>query len=179
MRVAAFRCFHVKGEWSNDTAPPVQGLDGQETGCRVPQVRVRSLDANLGSSERPKNSVQHSNCPLKPTPGLSGPPSITLSALSRDTWTREGFDLLFVEGLPLPLLLPLLFAHATKARFQNPAVERVVPPTIYPVTVLPTMIRCSDSPTFFREARRPISPTMTYCFTRVAHGLPCMRTSCA
>ena len=34
-------------------------------------------------------------------------------------------------------------------------------------------------PDFLREARRPISPTMTYCFTRVAHGLPCMRTSCA
>src|SRR3974377_1292382 len=29
------------------------------------------------------------------------------------------------------------------------------------------------------KARRPISPTMNYCSTRVAHGLPCMRTSCA
>jgi hypothetical protein len=54
----------------------------QVAGCRVPQVRVRSLDANLGSSERPKNSVQHSNCPLKPTPGLSGPP-VLLSAFSQ------------------------------------------------------------------------------------------------
>jgi hypothetical protein len=34
-------------------------------------------------------------------------------------------------------------------------------------------------PDFFGEARRPISPTMSYSFTRVAHGLPCMRTSCA
>src|SRR3974390_3011102 len=29
------------------------------------------------------------------------------------------------------------------------------------------------------KARRPISPTMSYFSTRVAHGLPCMRTSCA
>jgi len=34
-------------------------------------------------------------------------------------------------------------------------------------------------PNSLREARRPISPTVSYCFTRVAHGLPCMRTSCA
>src|ERR1019366_3026676 len=43
----------------------------------------------------------------------------------------------------------------------------------------------SDHDSLFRlpdvlgEARRPISPTMTYSFTRVAHGLPCVRTSCA
>ena len=46
---------------------------------------------------------------------LSGPPSITVSALSRDTWTSEGFDLPFVEVLLW--LLRLLFAHFTKARF--------------------------------------------------------------
>jgi hypothetical protein len=36
-----------------------------------------------------------------------------------------------------------------------------------------------ELPDFLGEARRPISPTMNYSFTRVAHGLPCMRTSCA
>jgi hypothetical protein len=49
--------------------------------------------------------------------------------------------------LPLRLVLLSLFAHATKARFQNRAVEALIPPTIYPVTRLPTMIRVSDSPT--------------------------------
>src|SRR5208283_4795520 len=52
------------------------------------------------------------------------PPSITVSALSRDTTTSEGFCL-FPSWKILPLFLPLLLflAHATKARLQNPAVE--------------------------------------------------------
>src|SRR3974390_941573 len=36
-----------------------------------------------------------------------------------------------------------------------------------------------ELPGFSGKARRPISPTMSYFSTRVAHGLPCMRTSCA
>ena len=55
--------------------------------------------------------------PLKPKEGLNGAPSITVSALSRDTWTSEGFAFPFVE---------VLFFDSrslTKARFQNPAVD--------------------------------------------------------
>ena len=39
------------------------------------------------------------------------------------------------------------FRSSTKARFQNLGVDHSVPPAIYSVTELPTMIRCSDSPT--------------------------------
>jgi hypothetical protein len=49
-----------------------------------------------------------------------------------DTSDTQGFDLLFVELLVLRLLLLLLIRP--KARFQNRAVEALVPPTIYPVT---------------------------------------------
>ena len=105
-----------------------------------------------------------------------GPPSITVSALSRDTSSSEGFDFPFVEGFVFALAV--FSAHRPR-----PALRitqwKLVPLTIYPVSELLTMIRCSDSPTVLREARRPISPTMNYFFTRVAHGLPCMRTSCA
>ena len=72
-----------------------------------------------------------------------GHPSITVSALSRDTWTgRKVLTFPFVEGFGVAFA----FAHATKARL------RILrwnfgSPTIYPVTPLPTMIRCSDSPT--------------------------------
>ena len=41
---------------------------------------------------------------------LSGPPSITVSALSRDTLSVEGFDFPFVEVLFWLLLLLLLIA---------------------------------------------------------------------
>jgi hypothetical protein len=49
-----------------------------------------------------------------------GQPSITVSALSRDTSTsRKVLTFPFVEGFGFGVA----FAHATKARFQNPAVE--------------------------------------------------------
>ena len=111
----------------------------------------------------------------------AGPPSITVSALSRDTSTyRRFFFFLWWKVLVLVLLLGLLllFAHATKARFQNPAVD-----VWFHQPSIRSLISDHDSlcrlPDFFGEARRPISPTMSYSFTRVAHGLPCMRTSCA
>jgi hypothetical protein len=47
---------------------------------------------------------------------------------------REGFDFPFVGGFGVALGVAFAFAHATKARFQNPAVEALVPPIIYPVT---------------------------------------------
>jgi len=53
---------------------------------------------------------------------------------------------------------------------------KLVPPTIY--SVFSTMIRCSDSPTL-RGGKAPNQPSDGLFSTRVAHGLPCMRTSCA
>jgi hypothetical protein len=75
-------------------------------------------------------------------------------------------------------VLLLFSAHATKARFQNRAVE---------VWFHQPSIRSLDSdhdslfglPDFLGEARRPIRPTMSYWPTRVPLGLPCMRTNCA
>lgn len=45
------------------------------------------------------------------------------------------------------LAFAFAFRSSTKARFQNLGVDHLVPPAIYSVTELPTMIRCSDSPT--------------------------------
>jgi len=53
---------------------------------------------------------------------------------------------------------------------------KLVPPTIY--SVFSTMIRGSDSPTL-RGGKAPNQPSDGLSSTRVAHGLPCMRTSCA
>ena len=74
-----------------------------------------------------------------------------MSALSRDTWTSEGFAFPFVE------VFDFVFCSSTKARFQNPAVDASVPPAIYSVTKLPIMIRCPDS-RLHREARRSNQP---------------------
>lgn len=87
--------------------------------------------------------------PLKLHPGLKarpGPPSITVSALSRDTPAVEGF-LFFPSWEVFAFVVAFAFRSSTKARFQNLAVDHSVPPAIYSVTELPTMIRCSDSPT--------------------------------
>jgi len=53
---------------------------------------------------------------------------------------------------------------------------KLVPPTIY--SVFSTMLRCSDSSTL-RGGKAPNQPSDGLFSTRVAHGLPCMRTSCA
>lgn len=69
----------------------------------------------------------------------------------------------------------LAFAHATAARFQNLAVEASSTNHLFGFS---TMIRCSDSPTL-RGGKAPNQPSDGLFSTRVAHGLPCMRTSCA
>src|SRR5579883_1078336 len=64
-----------------------------------------------------------------------GAPSITVSALSRDTCPCEGFSgfaFPFVEGFGVGVAFD--FCSSTKARFQNPAVDLLVPPAIYSVT---------------------------------------------
>jgi hypothetical protein len=58
----------------------------------------------------------------------------------------------------------------------NPAVEKLVPPTIYSVTILPTMIRCSDA-AITRGSKAPNQQIGEGLLTRVPLGLPCMRTS--
>src|SRR5271157_275981 len=106
-----------------------------------------------------------------------GPPSITVSALSRDTWTSEGFWF-FPSWKVLVLLLVLLLLMRPRPAF------RIARWKLGSTNHLSGHCRSDhDSlfrlPDLFREARRPISPTMSYSFTRVAPGLPCMRTSCA
>ncbi len=58
---------------------------------------------------------------------------------------RKVFDFPFVGGFGFGVAF--VFAHSTKARFQESCGGRLVPPTIYPVSRLLIMIRCSDSPT--------------------------------
>jgi hypothetical protein len=61
----------------------------------------------------------------------AGPPSITVSALSRDTSSHEGFDFPFVEGFAFAVAI--VFAHRPR-----PALRitqwKLVPLTIYPVS---------------------------------------------
>jgi hypothetical protein len=54
------------------------------------------------------------------------------------------FDFPFVEGFDLVLPLLVLTDQGSLSESRG---GRLVPPAIYPVTSLPTMIRCSDSPT--------------------------------
>ena len=60
---------------------------------------------------------------------------------------------------------------------KNPAVEASSTNHLFGLHCQ-TMIRCSDSPTF-QGGKAPNQPSDGLSSTRVAHGLPCMRTSCA
>ncbi len=63
----------------------------------------------------------------------------------------------------------------TKARFVNPAVESG--PTSYLFGhILPTMIHSSDA-AIARGSKAPNQPSGELASTRVAPGLPCLRTS--
>src|SRR5271157_4879335 len=111
-----------------------------------------------------------------------GPPSITVSALSRDTCTGEGFDFPFVEGFGFAVALGVAFAVALLMR-PRPAF-RILRWKFgstnhlsgHSISDHDSLFRLPDS---FGEARRPIRPTMSYWPTRVPLGQPCMRTSCA
>jgi len=80
--------------------------------------------------------------------GLGGPPSITVSALSRDTCSRGGFvgfAFPFVEGFDFGVAFDVCsFGQGSRLRILQ---WNSVPLTIYPVSPLPIMIRCADSPT--------------------------------
>ena len=55
----------------------------------------------------------------------------------------------FVEGLgfAVALALALVFCSCDQGPLLESRGGKLVPPTIYPVTILPIMIRCSNSPT--------------------------------
>src|SRR6266849_1260027 len=86
---------------------------------------------------------------------MNGAPSITVSALSRDTYsvrggplipaTTRGFDFPFVELLVLRLRL--LFAHSTQGSLSESRGGSFGSTNHLSDHGLPTMIRCSDSPT--------------------------------
>src|SRR5271157_1810193 len=102
------------------------------------QFRRRTFSSSRLRLPRESNTSGGSECIFAPTLSQKrrkdGAPSITVSALSRDTSSgRRVLTFPSWKVLILVLLLLLLFAHATKARLQNPAVEQLVPPTIYSI----------------------------------------------
>jgi len=115
--------------------------------------------------------MRHPRCPRG---SVYAPPSMKASALSRDTSSRTTARVVF----SLAERIFSLSCISTKARFVNRAMETLVPPTIYSVTALPTMIRSSD-PAIARGSKAPNQPSDGVASTRVAPGRPCLRTSCA
>ena len=94
-------------------------------------------------------------------------------------WSRpaSGFDFPFVEGFGFGVAFVFCSFRPRLAfrilRWKTGSTNHLSGPFISDHDSL------FELPDFLGEARRPISPTMSYCFTRVAHGLPCVRTSCA
>ena len=74
-------------------------------------------------------------------------------------------------------LKPGLSLISTKARFVNPALVSGSTNHLFGHQ-LPTMIHFSDT-AIARGSKAPNQPSDPACGTRVAPGLPCMRTSCA
>ena len=104
----------TRRNWPGQTQPGVPSQVGSAPGL---------LGMTSGKPPRQASLVWATQVSVSP-----GPPSITVSALSRDTWTCEGFAFPFVE------VFVLVLCSSTKARLQNPAVDRSVPPAIYSVT---------------------------------------------
>src|SRR2546426_4553200 len=67
---------------------------------------------------------------------------------------------------------------STKARFVNRAVETGSTNHLFDHPPRGTMIRSSDA-AIARGSKAPNQPSDELAFTRVAPGLPCLRTSCA
>ena len=76
-----------------------------------------------------------------------------------------------------PIRIFSLSFISTKARYLNLAVETGSTNHLFG-HALPTMIRCSDA-AIARGSKAPNQPNDELAFTRVAPGLPCLRTSCA
>src|SRR5882762_9397592 len=77
----------------------------------------------------------------------------------------------------LPKKIFSLSFISTKARCMNPAVDSGSTNHLFG-HVLPTMIRFSDA-AIARGSKAPNQPSDELALTRVAAGLPCLRTSCA
>jgi hypothetical protein len=116
-----------------------------------------------------------------------GAPSITVSALSRDTSSApvaiprlasvlaSGFAFPLVEGFGVAFVF---------CSFDQGSLFRIVQWKTGSTNHLSGHLTSDhdslfELPDFLGEARRPIRPTMSYWPTRVPLGLPCMRTSCA
>src|SRR5712691_8746026 len=67
---------------------------------------------------------------------------------------------------------------STKARFVNLAVNVGSTNHLFGLPMRGTMIRSSDA-AIARGSKAPNQPSDELAFTRVAPGLPCLRTSCA
>src|SRR6266436_3464148 len=67
---------------------------------------------------------------------------------------------------------------STKARFVNPAVESGSTNHLFGLPVRGAMILSSDA-AIARGSKAPNQPSDGLASTRVAPGLPCLRTSCA
>lgn len=97
---------------------------------------------------------------------------MTLSALSRKTSSLRTADSSFL------LFLKRIFSLScmpTKARCMNLAVETGSTNHLFG-HLLPTMIRFSDA-AIARGSKAPNQPSDGLASTRVAPGLPCLRTS--
>src|SRR5216684_7488711 len=101
------------------------------------------------------------------------PPSMMASALSRDTWTVRAAGLVFFF---LPERIFSLSCISTKARFVNPAVESGSTNHLFGYPRKGTMILSSDA-AIARGSKAPNQPSDGLASTRVAPGLPCLRTS--
>jgi hypothetical protein len=99
---------------------------------------------------------------------------MTLSALSRDTSSLRAAGSSFWFVLTRAFAVSLIL---TKARCLNPAVESGSTNHLFGHR-LPTMIHFSDA-AIARGSKAPNQPDDELASTRVAPGLPCLRTSCA
>ena len=134
---------------------------------------LRALSQGVGADTAPK-------------PAEAGAPSITVSALSRDTssepvtillpWSpTAGFAFPFVEGFGVAFVFCSFRPRPAFriARWKTGSTNHLSGHFTSDHDSL------FELPDFLGEARRPIRPTMSYWPTRVPLGLPCMRTSCA
>src|SRR5262249_49858239 len=142
--------FHRSG----NVDAPILRIDGLRHSFFIPKTVVVGGQWSVRIAGCPPIAVPHF-----PTERKCGPPSITVSALSRDTWTSEGLAFPFIE------ILFLFSAHQPRPASRILRWIFSVPPAIYSVTQLPIMIRCSDSRLSGRQGA-PISPTVIYLCTR-------------
>ena len=97
------------------------------------------------------------------------------SALSRDTNSLRAAKLVFL--FTYKDLFSFFFLHFDQGSLVNPAVDSGSTNHLFGHR-LPTMILSSDT-AIARGSKAPNQPNDGLASTRVAPGLPCLRTSCA